>query len=183
MSDLVTLHGPAPLGTRSVFHALARAIVSQQLSTHAARAILERLESQYARDPSRYRRARTPTLRRLGLSRTKAGTLREVAKLADIGAFDDLDSLSDDDVRDRLTAIKGIGPWTAHMVMMFALGRPDVWPVGDLALARAAQRVKRLRKLPTDERLERISRRWRPWRAVAARVLWHHYLSERRSRA
>ncbi len=169
MSDLVTLHGSAPLGSRSVFHALTRAIVSQQLSTHAARAILERLESQYARDPSRYRRARTPTLRRLGLSRTKAGTLREVAKLADIGAFDDLDSLSDDDVRDRLTAIKGIGPWTAHMVMMFALGRPDVWPVGDVGIQRAA---RQLYNADGPDALEILGERFRPYRSHAAWYLW-----------
>ena len=108
-------------------------------------------------------------LRRHGLSQAKAGTLREVAKLADIGAFDDLDSLSDDDVRERLTAIKGIGPWTAHMVMMFALGRPDVWPVGDVGIQRAA---RQLYNADGRDALEILGERFRPYRSHAAWYLW-----------
>jgi DNA-3-methyladenine glycosylase II len=108
-------------------------------------------------------------LRRLGLSQTKAGTLREVARLADVGAFDDLDSLSDDDVSGRLTAIKGIGPWTAHMVLMFALGRPDVWPVGDVGIQRAA---RELYDADGRDALENLGERFRPYRSHAAWYLW-----------
>ena len=75
--------------------------------------------------------------------------------------------------------IRGIGPWTANIYLMTALGRPDVWPEGDLALAAAAQQVKQLEKRPGDRRLREMAAGWAPWRTVAARILWHHYLSER----
>jgi DNA-3-methyladenine glycosylase II len=73
--------------------------------------------------------------------------------------------------------VKGIGPWTADIYLLMALRRPDTWPVGDLALAVAVQRVNRLSARPTPERLEQLGQAWRPWRAVAARLLWHYYLS------
>ena len=78
--------------------------------------------------------------------------------------------------------IRGIGPWTADIYLLMALGRPDIWPDGDLALAAAAQQVKRLRRRPDTVRLRRLAAGWAPWRAVAARILWHHYLSTRRGR-
>jgi DNA-3-methyladenine glycosylase II len=78
-----------------------------------------------------------------------------------------------------LTALKGIGNWTADIYLLSALRRPDIWPVGDLALATAVQEVKRLRQRPTPERLEKLSQPWRPHRAVAARLFWHAYLSKR----
>ncbi len=71
----------------------------------------------------------------------------------------------------------GIGRWTADIYLLMALRRPDIWPKGDLALAKAAQQVKNLQELPDQDQLEEMARSWRPWRAVAARVLWHHYLS------
>ena len=73
--------------------------------------------------------------------------------------------------------LKGIGRWTADIYLLMALGRPDVWPVGDLALVTAAMRVKKLDVRPTPEEFERLGGAWRPWRSVAARLLWHHYLS------
>ena len=74
-------------------------------------------------------------------------------------------------------AIKGIGPWTADIYLLMVLLRPDAWPSGDLALANAAQRVKRLASRPTPDELDALSETWRPWRAVAVRLLWHYYLS------
>ena len=76
---------------------------------------------------------------------------------------------------------RGIGRWTADVFLLMALGRPDVWPPGDIALIKSAQHVKRLRERPDDERLDRIARRWRPWRSVAARLLWHDYLQRLRT--
>jgi DNA-3-methyladenine glycosylase II len=76
--------------------------------------------------------------------------------------------------------VKGIGSWTADIYLLMVLRRPDTWPSGDLALATAAQRVKRLRRKPTAATLERLGNAWRPWRAVAARILWHFYLSSPR---
>ena len=85
--------------------------------------------------------------------------------------------MEDERAHERLTRLRGVGRWTADIYLLMALGRPDIWPRGDLALAKAAQRVKELPRLPTDEQLEEIASAWRPWRAVAARMLWHEYLS------
>jgi DNA-3-methyladenine glycosylase II len=79
----------------------------------------------------------------------------------------------------ELTKITGIGPWTANIYLLMVLRRPDVWPSGDLALAVAAQQVKRLPARPGQSELAHLAEAWQPWRAVAARLLWHHYLSER----
>jgi DNA-3-methyladenine glycosylase II len=89
-------------------------------------------------------------------------------------------SLADDTTaRETLLEIRGIGPWTADIYLLMALGRPDVWPDGDLALENAMRRVIRLRARPTRERARRIASRWTPWRSVAARLLWHYYLRSR----
>lgn len=93
----------------------------------------------------------------------------------------DLDAvhrMTDSAARTELIRIKGIGPWTADVYLLMALRRPDAWPVGDLALQKAVRRVKRLRKHPSPAKLEHIGKSWRPWRAVAARLLWHDYLSQ-----
>lgn len=89
----------------------------------------------------------------------------------------ELERLDDWAVRSRLIRITGIGPWTADIYQLMALRRPDVWPVGDLALAVAVQGVKDLPARPGPEELERLAQPWRPWRAVAARILWHFYLN------
>ena len=94
-----------------------------------------------------------------------------------------LETLDDDQVKVQLTAIKGIGPWTADIYLLMVLRRPDTWPSGDLALASAVQRVKRLRHKPTPEKLQELGKTWRPWRAVAARIFWHYYLSNHRQQA
>jgi DNA-3-methyladenine glycosylase II len=83
--------------------------------------------------------------------------------------------------RRALLKVQGIGPWSADIYLLMALGRPDVWPDGDLALAEAARQVKRLRARPTGDQLRRLAATWRPWRSVAARILWHHYLCNRRT--
>ena len=87
--------------------------------------------------------------------------------------------MDDQAVRAELYALKGIGPWSADVYLLMALRRPDIWPVGDVALASAAQDVKRLAARPTPNELATIGAAWRPWRSVAARLLWHHYLSRR----
>lgn len=121
-------------------------------------------------------------LRSHGVTRQKAGYINGLARLIRDGDLN-LPSLVDADdrvAREVLIAVRGIGSWTADIYLLMALGRPDVWPHGDLALRSAARQLKRLRKLPTDTRLDQIAASWRPWRSVAARILWHHYLSERR---
>ncbi|MDT7807879.1 MAG: DNA-3-methyladenine glycosylase, partial [Acidobacteriota bacterium] len=94
--------------------------------------------------------------------------------------FNALASLDDDAARAELLRLKGVGPWTAEIYMLRALLRPDAWPAGDLALQLAAQEVKQLPARPTAAELDELAERWRPWRAVAARLLWNHYLNRRK---
>ena len=168
MRRLMKQLGTAPIGERPLFDALARAIISQMMSVHAARAIRERLEARVGLDPERLSRVRRTTLRGVGLSNTKSDCMRAVAKLVVRGAFDDLGQVSDDEVYERLTEIKGIGRWTAQMVMIFSLGRPDIWPVGDVGIQRA---VKELYAVPIEE-LEEFGDRFKPFRSYAAWYLW-----------
>jgi DNA-3-methyladenine glycosylase II len=97
-------------------------------------------------------------------------------------ALHQLHELEDEIVREQLTALKGIGNWTADIYLLSALRRPDIWPTGDLALATAVKEVKRLRQRPSPEKLETMSAPWRPWRGVAARLFWHAYLCKRGQR-
>ena len=120
--------------------------------------------------------------RAAGLTRQKARYVVELARAAIDGRFDAASiATADDDVaRVLLTALLGVGRWTADIYLLMALGRPDVWPVGDLALASAIRRAKRLDALPDRDEQEAIASGWRPWRAVAARILWHAYLAGER---
>jgi DNA-3-methyladenine glycosylase II len=91
--------------------------------------------------------------------------------------MDELKLLSDEDAMNRLVEITGIGDWTASIYLLMVLGRPDIWPKGDLALNKTVMEVKILDKIPSDDEAESIAEIWRPWRSVAARILWNHYLS------
>ncbi len=160
------------------YGALVRAIVGQQLSTHAARAIYTRLTARFD--------GRTPTPAEVladdaeelraaaGLSRAKVGFLRSLAEHVTSGELEleRLDNLPDDEVIGELVAVKGLGTWTAHMFLIFHLGRPDVLPVGDLGIRRAVQRAYGLAALPGPADLEPIAAPWRPWRTLACRYLW-----------
>ncbi|MDX1503717.1 MAG: DNA-3-methyladenine glycosylase 2 family protein, partial [Thermoanaerobaculia bacterium] len=132
--------------------------------------------------PGRVRARSVRELREAGLTRQKAAYVRDLAIRVESGALDlaALAGASDRAARRALLELRGVGPWTADIYLLMALRRPDVWPDGDLALAQAARQVKGLRETPGRDRLRRLAGRWRPWRAVAARVLWHHYLAERR---
>jgi DNA-3-methyladenine glycosylase II len=118
-------------------------------------------------------------LKTIGFSRQKTRYGRELALALADGRLDLRRLRRQDDAaaRTALTAIKGIGPWTAEIYLLMVLRRPDAWPAGDLALAVAAQRVKRLTTRPSPDELDALGEAWRPWRAVAARILWHDYLS------
>jgi DNA-3-methyladenine glycosylase II len=120
-------------------------------------------------------------MRRLGFSRQKTHYTRLLAEAIRRRQFalHRLHELEDALAREQLVALKGIGQWTADIYLLSALRRPDIWPVGDLALATAVQEVKRLRKRPSPDRLEKMSAPWRPFRAVAARLFWHAYLCKR----
>jgi DNA-3-methyladenine glycosylase II len=149
------------------------------VSLGSAAAAYRRLQAVAGRvTPSRVASISERDLRAAGLTRQKAAYCRGLASAVVAGGLDlsRLDRLPDDEARFVLVELPGIGPWTADIYLLMALRRPDVWPTGDLALARALQRVKRLRRAPGEDRMARIARTWAPWRAVAARVLWHFYI-------
>jgi DNA-3-methyladenine glycosylase II len=159
------------------YGALLRAIVGQQLSTKAARSIFERLVVLFG--------DRTPTprellevdpeqLRAVGLSRPKVAYLRDLAEHIEDGELDleHLAELPDEEVAEQLIAIKGLGQWTVDMFLIFHLGRPDVLPVGDLGIRRAAQVQYGLGELPDPEELRLLAEPWRPHRSLACLYLW-----------
>jgi len=151
--------------------------MAQQLSVHAAKAIIDRLDDATGCDPMRYQALSDAALRALGLSRQKIGYGRELAGAVTSGSlnFRTVHRMDDDAAIAALTEIKGIGRWTAEIYLLFSLGRPDIMPAGDLAVCAAAQRMKKLRKRPDDKRMRHIAKAWRPHRSAAARFLWHYY--------
>jgi len=166
--------GPLPLRRRADgFEALLSAIVSQQLSTHAADAIEARMRAAGLCAPEPIRCADDDDLRAAGLSRQKIRYIRGLAE-ADMD-FDALRGLPDAEVVARLTALPGIGAWTAEIYAMFSLGRADVFAPGDLALQEAARLLYGLPERPGPRDLARMAGAWAPWRAVAARLLWAYY--------
>lgn len=183
MGDLITRVGTftlVPELKHSPFHALMRAIVYQQLSGKAAGTIHGRV---LALMPTGRGRPRPEhllgladgPLRGAGLSRNKLLALRDLAAKAQDGTVPTLAALrrlTDIEIIDRLTAVRGIGRWTVEMLLLFRLGRPDVWPVTDLGIQKGFQLTYRTRGLPTPERLLKAGAKWAPFRSVAAWYLW-----------
>jgi DNA-3-methyladenine glycosylase II len=161
-----------------IFCGLVESIVSQQLSTKAAATIYGRLcalmPNAGAPTPAAVLPLSDEALRAVGLSRQKISYLRDLSQRVIDGALktDALATMSDDDVVAQLTQIKGIGRWTADMILIFRLGRPDVLPVGDLGIVKAVQKAYGLRKTPDATRLLKIGERWRPYRSIASWYLW-----------
>jgi len=183
LGALVKAHGPLDSEQRrrgrpaEAYGALLRSIVGQQLSTKAARTIYERLIGRYGGQtptPEEILATDPEELRGVGLSRAKAGYLRSLAEHVIGGELelDRLTELEDDKVITQLTAVKGLGPWTAHMFLIFHLSRPDVLPVGDLGVRRAVELAYNLEGLPSVAELERIAEPWRPYRSLASLYLW-----------
>jgi len=186
LAGILERHGPPPLWARDPgFPTLVHLILEQQVSLASARAAFERLVA--ATDPltpSAFLALDDDRLLAIGFSHQKARYARAVALAIDAGELD-LDALggADDDEVDRaLTALPGIGPWTATIYRLMVLRRPDAWPAHDLALAQAIAETRGLDERPGPEELAAMAEGWRPYRAVAARMLWHHYLSVRAER-
>jgi DNA-3-methyladenine glycosylase II len=159
------------------FDHLVRAIVYQQLAGKAAATIYGRVQALYGgRPPTPAELAGTTAarLRRAGLSRQKLGYLKDLARRVASGrlALDALDSLPDEAVIEALTAIRGVGVWTAQMFLMFRLGRLDVLPVLDLGIQKGMRRTYALRRMPKPAQMERIAAGWSPYRSVACWYLW-----------
>jgi DNA-3-methyladenine glycosylase II len=159
------------------YGALLRSIVGQQLSTKAASTIYGRMIDIFgghAPTPQQLLAADPEEIRAAGLSRPKIAYLRDLAQHVEDGSLelDRLDELPDEEVSAQLTAIKGLGQWTADMFLMFHLRRPDVLPVGDQGIRRAVKVQYRMRKMPDPKRLEKVARPWRPYRTLACLFLW-----------
>jgi DNA-3-methyladenine glycosylase II len=171
--------GRPPLRRRSDgFAGLAAIIVAQQLSTASAGAIWGRLAAAFDPfEPAAILRARATRLARLGLSAPKIRALKEIARAVLRGelALATLADLPADAAHAALTAVHGIGPWTADIYLLSCLGHADAWPAGDLALQEAARLAFALPARPTGKEMQAMAELWRPWRAVAARVLWTYY--------
>ena len=183
MGSAFELAGPPPLRRHAEpFPGLARTIVGQQLSVASANAIWGRLEALV--DPFEadvFSRQSDEALRGAGLSAGKVATLRGISEAIACRSLDleALDGSPDEEVRQALVALKGIGPWTADIFLMFCLGRADAFAPGDLALQYAAQDLLGLDERPSERDLDEIAERWRPWRGVAARLLWAYYRERR----
>ena len=187
LAEVLDVIGPPPMWARKPgFGTLLHIILEQQVSLASAQAAYDRLLALgQPLTPDGFLRYDDATLRAAGFSWQKARYGRELARALASGKLKlhTLARLDDARARETLLNIKGIGPWTAEIYLLMVLKRADAWPVGDLALALAVQSVKQLAVLPKPAELELIGAAWRPWRAVAARVLWHHYLSGRRRSA
>ena len=174
-------HGvPEPRSSTPGAHTLLRTIVGQQVSVATARSMWGKLEAGFGEPPdlSRILDASDEDLRAAGLSRQKAGYARSLAGLVLSGELD-LDQLPADDEEAiaLLTRIKGIGRWSAEIYLLFAEGRADVWPAGDLAVQIELGRLLGLDERPTEKQLREFAGRWRPYRGAAAILAWHSYNS------
>jgi DNA-3-methyladenine glycosylase II len=186
LASIAERFGTPPLWAREPgFPTLVHLILEQQVSLASAKAAFDRLNARTGSlTPETFLVLDDAELLAIGFSRQKARYARALA--AALGAGDlDLDSLpdaDDDEVDRRLTALPGIGPWTATIYRLMVLCRPDAWPIHDIALAQALAEVRSLPSRPTPDELDAAAEAWRPLRAVAARLLWHHYLSVRAER-
>jgi DNA-3-methyladenine glycosylase II len=181
-SAIVERHGPPPLWPREPgFATLALLMLEQQVSLAQARAMYARIEAAGGVSASNIAKLGEAGLRSLGVTRQKSAYLVRLAAQLQVGALDleTLHGQPDEAAITALDALHGVGPWTAHCYLLFALRRPDAFPAADLALMEAVRQLWNLRARPTPEQLAWRARAWSPHRATAARLLWHHYLSEK----
>ena len=173
--------GPPPMWSRDPgFSTLVYIVLEQQVSLASAKAAFEKLKKHSpGLDPGGFLKISNTDLKKIGFSRQKMGYCRNIAAAIEDGSLplNDFLHMPDNAIRLELLKIKGIGPWTADIYLLMALNRPDIWPIGDLALVSAIQKLKNLPERPSVTVFETIGEPWKPWRAVAARILWHYYLS------
>lgn len=184
---IIKRHGECGLRTArgpDIFHGLIQSIISQQLSTKAAATIFQRfialLPPGHAPAPHHVLPLDDTALRGVGLSRQKISYLRDLSQKVLDGSLqpDQLAGLPDEEVIEALTRVKGVGRWTAEMILIFRLLRPDILPVGDLGIVKAIQRAYGLRKTPDAKRMMKIAEPWRPYRSVASWYLWRSLENE-----
>lgn len=178
---LIKKHGPCGITkhrTRDPFASLVGTITSQQLSTKAADTIYKRVVDvvggREGLTPDALLAADPTALRAAGLSNQKVAYVRDLAGRVKSGALDlhALDEHGDEDVIAAITAVKGLGLWSAQMFLMFRLNRPDIWPIGDLGIVRGVQHLHGMKRRPSPRTMERLGEAWRPYRSIAAWYLW-----------
>ena len=180
---MLAVGGPPPLRWREPgFAGLVAIIVSQQVSVASANAMVARLQAAFSPlDAASVLAAEEATLKACGLSQAKMRALKALAEATTNGLdLAGLAALEAEAAHDALIAVKGVGPWTADLFLLFCLGHPDAFPAGDLALQEAARLALGLGKRPDARKLEQIAERWRPLRGVAARLLWAYYRGVKR---
>jgi DNA-3-methyladenine glycosylase II len=180
-AGVVDKHGiPEPRSSEPGTHTLLRTIVGQQVSVAAARSMWSKLEAAFGSPPdlNLLLAATDEDLRAAGISRQKAGYIRSLAELVISGELD-LHALPEDNEEAiaHLIRIKGIGRWSAEIYLLFAEGRADVWPAGDLAVQIEIGRLLGMKDKPSEKQLREIGERWRPHRGAAAILAWHSYNS------
>ncbi len=183
LAGIVARHGPPPLWDRAPgFPTLVHLVLEQQVSLASAQAAFDRLGAVTdPLTPSRFLQLSDARLLAIGFSRQKARYGRALAEAIESGALDleSLETLDDDAVHRALQSVPGIGPWTSSVYLLMVLLRPDLWPVGDIALAASVGEVKGLGRRPDPTEMADLGEAWRPWRSVAARLFWHDYLARR----
>ncbi|MFS8087382.1 MAG: DNA-3-methyladenine glycosylase family protein [Acidobacteriota bacterium] len=181
LAEIYRIQSVPPMWARPQgFPTLLRIILEQQVSLISARAMFARLKSNILPfTPEAFIKAGETRLRSLGVTRQKAHYCVQVAQAFTNGDLKQIGRMNDEEAHAALLSIKGVGPWTANIYLLMALRRPDIWPDGDIALATAVGRLRKLKSRPTFPELAQIAEAWRPYRSVAARMLWQYYLAER----
>jgi len=181
LGSIYRAHGAPPMwGRRAGFSTLLRIVLEQQVSLVSARSMFERLKSNFEPfTPERFIESGEAYLRSLGVTRQKAHYCIQVAETFVEGRLNGIGRMNDEDAYAALLDIKGVGPWTANIYLLMALRRPDIWPYGDVALATAVSKLRKMSTRPSSVELAQIAEAWRPYRSVAARMLWQYYLAER----
>jgi len=166
------------------FETLVKIILEQQVSLTSAASMFQRLRSAIAPfTPGQFVASGERYFRSIGVTRQKASYLVHLSESIESGqlSFRALHRMADNNARMTLMAVKGIGAWSADIYLLMAMSRADIWPAGDLALALTVGELKRAGLRPSIEEMEALAEEWRPYRAVAARMLWQHYLARRKS--
>ena len=187
LDSIIKTHGYPPFWSRpNNFESLVHIILEQQVSLASALSALNKLKERVQElTPARILLLTDEEMRACYVSRQKNSYIKYLAEALLSGQLklEEFHDLPDAEIRSQLTALKGIGNWTADVYLMFALQRADIFPIGDLAAVNALKRVKQLPADVTREELLRITARWQPYRTIAAMLLWHYYLSSAKVKA
>ncbi|HEX3281987.1 MAG TPA: hypothetical protein VHR36_12210 [Pyrinomonadaceae bacterium] len=181
LASILKQHGPPPLWARKPgFATLVQIILEQQVSLASAASLFARLNKSIVPfQPAQMLLLGEPHLKSLGLTRQKTAYCLHLSQLLNEKHLNlsQLSRSSDEEAKARLMEVKGIGAWSADIYLLMALGRADIWPSSDLAIAIAVKELKGLKVRPASDELNEIGERWKPFRSVAARMLWQHYLA------